>query len=120
MVGRNRRFEIEIMIIQALEDGSQLRYTDLREKIDSRCQILGLKKPSNDAFYHRLTNLCYKDVLIKEKDKYGGAHYSLKNNHHTSYLEKTFSSLPRSSKIHYSLDILSPDIIFKFIKPKIK
>jgi hypothetical protein len=78
MVGRKLRFEIEIMIIQALEDRSQLRYTDLREKIDSRCQVLGLKKPSNDAFYSRLTNLCYKDVLIKEKDEYGGAHYSYK------------------------------------------
>ncbi|HJT47053.1 MAG TPA: hypothetical protein VJ729_02635 [Nitrososphaeraceae archaeon] len=71
MVGRNPRYEIEIMIIQALEEESRLRYTDLREKISSRCQNLGLKKPSNDAFYSRLNNLCKRDVLVKEKDKYG-------------------------------------------------
>jgi hypothetical protein len=74
------------MIIQALEEESQLRYTDLREKINSRCKDLGLKKPSIDAFYSRLNNLCIREVLYKEKDKYG-AHYSLKNNHHKSYLE---------------------------------
>jgi hypothetical protein len=88
MVGRNPRYEIEIMIIQALEEEFQLRYTDLREKINSRCQDLGLKKPSNDAFYSRLNNLCKRDVLHKEKDKYG-AHYSLKNNHYKRYLEGT-------------------------------
>ena len=92
MVGRYPRYEIEIMIIQALEEESQLRYTDLREKIDSRCQVLGLKKPSNDAFYSRLTNLYYEDMLVKEKDRYGGAHYSLKNNHYIGYLERTISS----------------------------
>jgi hypothetical protein len=66
MAGRNPRYEIEIMIIQALEEESQLRYTDLREKINSRCQNLGLKKPSIDAFYGRLNNLCKRDVLQKE------------------------------------------------------
>jgi len=86
MVGRNARYEIEIMIIQALEEESQLRYTDLRERINSRCQNLGLKKPSIDAFYGRLNNLCKRDVLQKERDRYG-AHYSLKYNHHKSYLE---------------------------------
>jgi hypothetical protein len=91
MVGRIPRYEIEIMIIQALEEESHLRYTDLREKIDSRCESLGLKKPSNDAFYSRLINLCYKDVLVKEKDKYGGTHYSLKYNHYTGYLERVLS-----------------------------
>jgi hypothetical protein len=91
MVGRIARYEIEIMIIQALEKESQLRYTDLREKIASRCQSLGLKKPSNDAFYNRLTNLGHKDVLVKEKDKYGGTHYSLKHHHHIIYLERLLS-----------------------------
>ena len=85
MVGRNPRYEIEIMIIQALEEEFQLRYTDL-EKINSRCKDLGLKKPSIDAFYSRLNNLCKRDVLHKERDKYG-AHYSLKNNHYKGYLE---------------------------------
>ena len=106
MVGRTPRYEIEIMIIQALEEESQLRYTDLREKIDSRCQVLGLKKPSNDAFYSRLINLYYKDVLVKEKDKYGGAYYSLKNNHYTGYLDRTFSSLHKFRRIPFSLDTL--------------
>lgn len=87
MVGRNPRYEIEIMIIQALEEESQLRYTDLREKISSRCQSLGLKKPSNDAFYSRLNNLCKRDVLVKEKDKYG-ARYSLKYFHYKIYLDE--------------------------------
>jgi hypothetical protein len=91
MVGRIARYEIEIMIIQALQDESRLRYTDLREKIDLRCESLRLKKPSNDAFYSRLINLCHKDVLVKERDKYGGTHYSLKNNHCTSYLERVLS-----------------------------
>ena len=79
MVGRNPRYEIEIMIIQALEEEFQLRYTDLREKINSRCQDLGLKKPSNDAFYSRLNNLCKRDVL----------HSALKNNQYKGYLEGT-------------------------------
>ena len=87
IVGCNPRYEIEIMIIQALEEESQLRYTDLREKINSRCQNLGLKKPSIDAFYSRLNNLYKRDVLQKDKDKYGGTHYSLRNNHYKSYLE---------------------------------
>jgi hypothetical protein len=86
MVGRNPRYEIEIMIIQALEEEFQLRYTDLREKINSRCKDLGLKKPCIDALYSRLNNLCKRDVLHKERDRYG-AHYSLKYNHHKSYLE---------------------------------
>ena len=106
MVGRNPRYEIEIMIIHALEEESQLRYTDLREKIDSRCRVLGLKKPSNDAFYSRLTNLCYEDVLVREKDRYGGTHYSLKNNHYTGYLDRTFSSLHQYRLIPFSLDTL--------------
>jgi hypothetical protein len=116
MVGRNPRYEIEIMIIHALEEESQLRYTDLREEIDSRCQVLGLKKPSNDAFYSRLTNLCYKDVLVKEKDKYGGAHYSLKNNHHIGYLERTLSSLHKYRMIPFRLDTLYL-YKYKIIKP---
>ena len=87
MVGRNSRYDIEIMIIQALEEEFQLRYTDLREKINSRCQGLGLKKPSIDAFYGRLNNLCKKDVLHKEKDKYG-ARYSLKYYHYKRYLDE--------------------------------
>jgi hypothetical protein len=58
----------------------------LRERINSRCQNLGLKKPSIDAFYGRLNNLCKRDVLQKERDRYG-AHYSLKYNRHKSYLE---------------------------------
>jgi hypothetical protein len=120
MVGRTPRYEIEIMIIHALQEEFQLRYTDLRGKIDSRCQVLGLKEPSNDAFYSRLTNLYYEDVLVKEKDKYGGTYYSLKNNHYIGYLERTFSSLPKYRKIPFSLDVFSPDIVFKFIKPKIK
>ena len=74
------------MIIQTLEEEPQLRYTDLRAKINSRCQDLRLKKPSIDAFYSRLNNLCKSDVLHKKKDKYG-AHYSLKYNHYKSYLE---------------------------------
>jgi hypothetical protein len=86
MAGRNPRYEIEIMIIQALEEVSPLRYTYLREKINCRCQNLGLKKPSVDAFYGRLNNLCKRDVLQKETDRYG-AHYSLKYNHHKNYLE---------------------------------
>jgi hypothetical protein len=87
MAGRNPRYEIEIMIIQALEEECQLRYTDLRAKINSRCQDLGLKKPSIDAFYSRLNNLCKRDVLHKKKDKYG-AHYSLKYNHYKRYLDE--------------------------------
>jgi hypothetical protein len=87
MVGRNPRYEIDIMIIQALEKDSRSRFTDLHEKINSRCQGLGLKKPSNDAFCSRLANLCDKDVLHKEKDKYGGTHYSLKYYHYKRYLE---------------------------------
>jgi hypothetical protein len=75
------------MIIQALEEEFQLRYTDLREKINSRCQNLGLKKPSIDAFYSRLNNLCKSDVLYKEKDKYG-ARYSLKYHHYKRYLDE--------------------------------
>jgi hypothetical protein len=46
MVGRNPRYEIDIIIIQALEDESQLRYIDIQEKIYYRCKLLGLKKPS--------------------------------------------------------------------------
>lgn len=106
MVGRTPRYEIEIMIIQALEDGSQLRYTDLREKVDSLCLGLGTKKASNDAFYSRLNNLCYKDVLVKEKDRYGGAHYSLKNNHYIGYLERIFSSIQKYRMIPFRLDTL--------------
>jgi hypothetical protein len=90
MVGRIARYEIEIMVIQALQE-SRLRYTDLREKINSCCQGLGLKKPSNDAFYSRLANLCHKDVIVKEKVKYEGTHYSLKSNHHVIYLERLLS-----------------------------
>jgi hypothetical protein len=86
MAGRNPRYEKEIMIIQALEEVSQLRYTDLRAIINSRCQDLRMKKPSIDAFYSRLNNLCKMDVLSKKKDKYG-AHYSLKYNHYKRYLE---------------------------------
>jgi hypothetical protein len=51
MVGRTPRYEIDIMIIQALEEESQSRYIDLQEKINLRCQGLGLKKPSNATFW---------------------------------------------------------------------
>jgi hypothetical protein len=87
MVGRIARYEIEIMIIQALEEESQSRYTDLREKIET----LGLKKASNDSFCSRLANLCDKDVLHREEDRYGGAHYSLKHHHHIIYVERLLS-----------------------------
>jgi len=50
IVGCNPRYEIEIMIIQALEEESQLRYTDLREKINSRC----LKFRTEEAIYRRI------------------------------------------------------------------
>ena len=50
MVGRNPRYEIDIMIIQALEEESQLRYIDIQEKNNLRCESLGLKKPSTDTY----------------------------------------------------------------------
>jgi hypothetical protein len=106
MVGRNARYEIDIMIIQALEEEPQSRYTDLREKINSRCQGLGLKKPSNDAFCSRLTNLCDKDVLDKKRGMYGCTHYSLKNHHYITYLEKTLSSHKKCGYV-YSIYIKS-------------
>lgn len=106
MAGRNPRFEIEIIIIQELQEESPLRYTDLREKVYSRCQVLGLKTPSNDSFCSRLINLGYKDVLVKENDKYGGAYYSLKNDHYIGYIERTFSSLHKYRRIPFSLDTL--------------
>ena len=87
MVGRKPRYEIDIMIIQALEDESHTGYTDLEEKINLRCQSLGLKKPSTATFYYRLTNLCKKDVIDKEEGMYGITYYSLKYNHYKSYLE---------------------------------
>jgi hypothetical protein len=81
------------MIIQALEEESQSRYIDLQEKINLRCQGLGLKKPSNATFWGHMTNLCDRDVLNKEAGMYGCTHYSLKN-HHTTYVEKTLSLHP--------------------------
>jgi DNA-binding Lrp family transcriptional regulator len=78
MVGRNPRYEIDIMIIQALEENSQLRYIDIQEKINLRCERLGLKKPSTDTITNRLKILRKKDVLHKEEGMYGCTHYSLK------------------------------------------
>ncbi len=91
MVGRKPRYEIDIMIIQALEDESHTGYIDLEEKINLRCQSLGLKKPSTATFYHRLTNLCKKDVLDKEEGMYGITYYSLKYHHYTTYIENVLS-----------------------------
>jgi hypothetical protein len=67
MVGRNPRYEIDIIIIQALEEDSQLRYIDIQERIYLCCQRLGLKKPSTDTITNRLEILCKKDVLHKRK-----------------------------------------------------
>jgi DNA-binding PadR family transcriptional regulator len=91
MVWRNPRYEIDIMIIQALEEESHTGYTDLEEKISLRCQSLGLKKPSSATFYHRLTNLCKKDVVDKEEGMYGITYYSLKYHHYTTYVENVLS-----------------------------
>jgi hypothetical protein len=91
MVGRKPRYETDIIIIQALEEESQLSYMDLRDKINLRCKSLGLKKPSNDAFDSRLANLCDEDVLDKKEGMYGCTHYSLKNHRYITYVEKILS-----------------------------
>lgn len=92
MVGRKPRYEIDIMMIQALEEESHLRYMDIRDKINLRCESLGLKKPSNDAFDSRLANLCDIEVLDKKEGMYGCTRYSLKNHHYITYVEKILSS----------------------------
>ena len=94
MVGRNPRYEIDIMIIQALEENSQLRYMDIQEKINLRCERLGLKKPSTDTITNRLKILGKKDVLHKEEGMYGCTHYSLKYHHHIMYVENVLSLRP--------------------------
>jgi hypothetical protein len=43
MVGRNPRYEVDIMILQSLQENSQLRYIDIQENINLRCEHLGLK-----------------------------------------------------------------------------
>ncbi|MFL6323048.1 MAG: hypothetical protein ACJ72Q_21590 [Nitrososphaeraceae archaeon] len=108
MVGRNPRYEIDVMIIQALEEEPQLGYIDLEEKINLRCESLGLKKPSTATFYYRLTNLSYKDVLNKEAGMYGCTHYSLKYNHYITYVEKTLS-LHKYCRYVYLIYIKSDD-----------
>jgi hypothetical protein len=66
-VGRNPRYEIDSIIILALEDESQLRYIDLQEKIYYRCKLLGLKKPSTDTITNHLRFLRKIDVLHKRR-----------------------------------------------------
>lgn len=94
MVGRNPRYEIDIIIIQALEEDSQLRYIDIQEKIYYRCKLLGLKKPSTDTITNRLEILRKKDVLHKEEGMYRCTHYSLKYHHHITYVENVLSLRP--------------------------
>jgi hypothetical protein len=108
MAGRNPRYGIDIMIIQALEEESHPGYMDLEEKINLRCQSLGLKKPSTTTFYYRLTNLCHKDVLNKEAGMYGCTHYSLKNNHYITYVDKSLS-LHKCCRYVYPIYIKSDD-----------
>jgi DNA-binding Lrp family transcriptional regulator len=94
MVGRNPRYEIDIMIIQALQENSQLRYIDIQENINLRCERLGLKKPSTDTITNRLKILRKNDVLHKEEGMYGCTHYSLKYHHHITYVENVLSLRP--------------------------
>jgi len=94
MVGRNPRYEIDIMIIQALQENSQLRYIDIQENINLRCERLGLKKPSTDTITNRLEILRKNDVLHKEEGMYGCTHYSLKYQHHITYVENVLSLRP--------------------------
>ena len=108
MVGRNPRYEIDIMIIQALEEESHIGYIDLEEKINLRCQSLGLKKPSTATFYYRLTNLCKKEVLDKEEGMYGITYYSLKYHHYITYVENVLS-LHRFRRYVYPIYIKSDD-----------
>ena len=94
MVGRNPRYEIDIMIIQALQENSQLRYIDIQENINLRCERLGLKKPSTDTITNRLEILRKNDVLHKEEGMYGCTHYSLKYHHHITYVVNVLSLRP--------------------------
>jgi hypothetical protein len=94
MIGRNPRYEIDIMIIQALEENTPLRYIDIQEKINLRCKRLGLKKPSTDTITNRLEILREKEVLQKEEGMYGCTHYSLKYHHHVTYIENVLSLRP--------------------------
>jgi hypothetical protein len=79
------------MIIQALEEESQLRYIDIQEIINMCCKHLALKKPSTETLTNHLRILCEKDVLHKEEGMYGINHYSLKYHHYITYVEKTLS-----------------------------
>lgn len=108
-VGRNPRYEIDSIIILALEDESQLRYIDLQEKIYYRCKLLGLKKPSTDTITNHLRFLRKIDVLHKEEGNYGCTHYSLKSNHHATYVEKVFCSRPSCVYLH------SVETLYSFI-----
>lgn len=94
MVGRNPRYEIDIVIIQALQENSQLRYIDIQENINLRCERLGLKKPSTDTITNRLEILRKNDVLHREEGMYGCTHYSLKYHHHITYVENVLSLRP--------------------------
>ena len=107
MVGRNPRYEIDIIIIQALEEDSQLRYIDIQEKINLRCERLGLKKPSTDTITNHLEILRKKDVLHKEEGMYGCTHYSLKYPRIT-YIENVLSLRPFRRYV-YSIYIKSDD-----------
>jgi hypothetical protein len=108
MVGRNPRYEIDIMVIQALEEESQLRYTDIQEIINVRCKHLALKKPSTETLTNHLRILCEKDVLHKEEGMYGITHYSLKYHHYITYVENVLSSHNRCRYV-YLIYIKSDD-----------
>jgi hypothetical protein len=102
MVGRNPRYELDIIAVKILEKKYpfSLIYTRLVDEINLRFEG---KNPSTATFRSHLVNLCDRDILNKERDRYGGTHYSLtkefkdlldiqKNNYPIAYVEKTLYS----------------------------
>jgi hypothetical protein len=118
MVGRKPRDELDIMVVKILEVSPSLGYNHLEDIINLACQGLGLKKPSTRTFWIHMTNLRDRGVLDREKDRYGGTHYSLKKDfkdsmekkidYPSTYIEK---ALQEFSTIQYPSDEKPIEII---------
>jgi hypothetical protein len=116
---RKPRYELDNIIVAILEDRKSLRYTELVEQVNGRCEEkkpssstvwqlvpIGykpgerLKKPSSSTFDRRLADLEERGILHRELYKDRSTHYSLtegfkdsldknKKKYATTYVERT-------------------------------
>ena len=83
---RKPRYELNNIILSILEDRKSLRYTELVDDVNGRCEE---KKPSSSTFDRRLVDLEEKGILHRELHRDRSTYYSLTEKYATTYLEKT-------------------------------